>query len=760
MEQQSLNIVTVDDEEATKAVFGEVFDAAPEVRWTHLYGRDEAIKDLQGRLSATAARSDRPDLIVIDLQLDEDDRGGLAVLDNINRLLPDPAPDVFVLSVSNSLEYIQESRDRGASYLWKGGSRRHLRKQVTQMFEGWLRGKHDQPRELATDPRVRRLLPSKVDAYLGPTLAFGEGGGAKKFPVLVRVRDPQGWRLPDGFRQRSRLGCIISGSATAEALRSLDADENVVSVEASRPGGVAECAKSVPLVKAPVFHNPPMREKGNAALVGIIDEGIDVLHATFTDDAGRSRIIAVWDQADQTGPTPQKVHEDPDLGLDYGTVYTADAIEGYRTNPTTLPPRLYSVPPHLLAPDQYTPNQHGTHVASIAAGRAVGGFAGGVAPAARIAVVIPDPNSRDSIGYSNGHVDALAYLTYLASRQKCPDGRNGVPVVVNMSVGKNAGAHDGTTPLEVACDEFCRGGEEPGMVVVKSAGNERQSCLHARLDLGGKRAGKLRWYADLEVEPGRYEDVIELWFRPSDGVRFRLRDPDQTVTPWCPADAYVDDVFPSGNHYTLTYRRSHTDNKDSQLLVRIRAWPEGAADESGVIRAGPWELDVEAGDPLPGPIHAWIENGSVRSVRFEDHVDPQFTITIPGTAGTVLTVAAVESDPPQPHIPVSSAGPTRTDLAKPDLAAPGHRILAAGAGTSDGVVERTGTSMAAPHVTGLIALVLSARKKVETATNPVPTANAIRAALINAQAKPASHSHDRGYGLVNAEDLLRAFGPF
>ena len=48
-----------------------------------------------------------------------------------------------------------------------------------------------------------------------------------------------------------------------------------------------------------------------------------------------------------------------------------------------------------------------------------------------------------------------------------------MPVVVNVSQGMNAGAHDGKSMLEVAFDEFSKGGRQRGRVIVKSAGNER-----------------------------------------------------------------------------------------------------------------------------------------------------------------------------------------------------------------------------------------------------------------------------------------------
>ncbi len=100
------------------------------------------------------------------------------------------------------------------------------------------------------------------------------------------------------------------------------------------------------------------------------------------------------------------------------------------------------------------------------------------------------------------------------------------------------------------------------------------------------------------------------------------------------------------------------------------------------------------------------------------------TINDPGNAAGAITVGSTHRD--SPHVYgvsyFSSKGPTGDGRAKPDLVAPGERILSAAAGamadTASAMVGRTvryveesGTSMAAPHVSGVIAAFLSIRRE-------------------------------------------------
>ena len=92
---------------------------------------------------------------------------------------------------------------------------------------------------------------------------------------------------------------------------------------------------------------------------------------------------------------------------------------------------------------------------------------------------------------------------------------------------------------------------------------------------------------------------------------------------------------------------------------------------------------------------------------------------------------------------------------KPDVAAPGIEIRAADGGTASSTRKSSGTSMAAPHVAGAIALVLSraARSKAELPTS-TQIASALRQKTLNYS---GVHTPGQGFGVVNVAALLAAF---
>jgi serine protease AprX len=90
------------------------------------------------------------------------------------------------------------------------------------------------------------------------------------------------------------------------------------------------------------------------------------------------------------------------------------------------------------------------------------------------------------------------------------------------------------------------------------------------------------------------------------------------------------------------------------------------------------------------------------------------TVGSPGCARWVITIGAVDDADKVTNF--SSRGPTADGRVKPDIVFPGAGIVAAqaqgtalGSVVAPGYVELSGTSMATPHATGCVALLLQAR---------------------------------------------------
>ncbi|MGR7025558.1 S8 family peptidase [Geodermatophilus sp. URMC 62] len=135
------------------------------------------------------------------------------------------------------------------------------------------------------------------------------------------------------------------------------------------------------------------------------------------------------------------------------------------------------------------------------------------------------------------------------------------------------------------------------------------------------------------------------------------------------------------------------------------------------------------------------------------------TINDPGNAELAITVGATHRD--MPHVYgvsyFSSKGPTGDGRLKPDLVAPGEKILSCAAGRkyeeakergSDcNYLEDSGTSMAAPHVSGAIAAFLSVRREF------IGRPEAVKEIFLSSATDLRRDRNFQGAGLV---DLMRA----
>ncbi|MEM7799562.1 MAG: S8 family serine peptidase, partial [Chloroflexota bacterium] len=103
----------------------------------------------------------------------------------------------------------------------------------------------------------------------------------------------------------------------------------------------------------------------------------------------------------------------------------------------------------------------------------------------------------------------------------------------------------------------------------------------------------------------------------------------------------------------------------------------------------------------------------------------------------------------------SSYGPTRNQMEKPEITAPGDGIYAASSNTSNHTegTQMSGTSMAAPCVSGAIALAMSKIHKASPGRQL--NARQIRQLLIkSAMDSSRNHHPGRGFGILDVEKFL------
>ena len=391
-------------------------------------------------------------------------------------------------------------------------------------------------------------------------------------PALLQTK-VQNWSPPEGIKINSQFGSIVSvQSETFGALRELENDPDVLSIEVSRDAGIEELEDSIPFVGADNIHRPNIQEKGNSALVGVIDTGIDILHDCFTDQNGQTRIMAIWDQrSNDPNLSPADIDAN-NFMQSYGRLYLQSEINKFRNDPSNVPTALRDF------------GKHGTHVASIAAGRSVGNdLKDGMAPESGIIVVIPNMktnrNDPPSLGYSSSHVDALNFLKIAAAGNNAIS-NDKLPIAVNVSLGMNAGAHDGTSLLEIAFDASSNNGRDPGFVVIKSAGNERGHGGHARIRTLGQK--DIKWDAN---DNSRFQDYFEAWYSSHDELQFLLTDPSGNQSSVVDLNNTSINELLGGNRISLTLQPLHQDNGDNRLVVTVE-------EDHKRIQTGVWTLTV------------------------------------------------------------------------------------------------------------------------------------------------------------------------
>ncbi len=537
-----------------------------------------------------------------------------------------------------------------------------------------------------------------------------------------------------GFRPTTVVGRVAAGSCDIDKLDQVARVPGVRLLESSRPMShelnISRVDTFVDQVQA-----PPTSLSGAGVIVGLIDSGIDYLHPCFRNPDGSTRILAIWDQFG----VPRAGEVSP-AGFDYGVEYTRPQIDAALSSANPL-----QVVRHFDGSAQ----GHGTHVAGIAAGN--GSAPGNGAPAGtfvgmapRADLVIVANNSEANLGDSANTLDAVSYIFSAAQRE-------GKPAVINLSQGDNLGPHDGTSLLERGIDQLLSG---PGRCMVKSAGNSGADDIHASgwVPRNGQATIAMQVPAN-DTTP----DTIDLWYAGIDRFDVRVATPGgQISAAVAPGQSQMIDLA-NGNQVFIDSSTANPFNSDNRIYLQILP---GVA---GTVQPGVWTLALGGLRSVNGVFHAWIERDTVRPRFVGGSGNPAFSVTVPGTSRKIVTVGSYVTRPTGRPGEVagalaetSSLGPTRDFRLKPEVSAPGQWIASALAGGSGQNQYRllAGTSMAAPHVAGLIALMLERRPDLtQEQARDILMRSARRDQFVG-ETPNVLH----GFGKINAVEAIRLLG--
>lgn len=488
---------------------------------------------------------------------------------------------------------------------------------------------------------------------------------------------------------------------------------------------------------------------GKGVMVAAIDGGLDFTHPAFYNaDRSELRLKRVWVHDAKTGTPP--------AGFTYGAeLKTPQEILAYKTDL-----QYYS---------------HGSHVMNIAAGGNLSSPYHGIAHEATLAF-------SNFTEIDKGISDGIQYLFQTADSL-------GMPAVINMSLGTQMGPHDGSSLRDVLGDELT--GE--GRILVGASGNDAMVEMHITKTFTADDTQLLAGMAFLESNPGIGE--LQIWGEPDKVLKVNVctvdkstmdyvyksrtfdcsRTTTSTVTLQKPFDM-------SSGYFKIVTQKSPLNNKPmAHITLNISDYKP---DKVIAIL-----ITSEAG----ATVHGWANNNQC---IFRKHLanmgEPDHNYgmcEIGGTGKSIITVGSYNSKnfvktlsgTPQyteytigDISPFSNVGPTPDGRMKPDVAAPGSLIVSAFNSTvsnDPAIVYNTewngkkypygvyqGTSMASPHVAGVIALWLQANRKL--------TPTQIRQVLDHS-CKHDSHTgadanNTWGRGKIDAYNglvyLLRTFG--
>jgi subtilisin family serine protease len=499
---------------------------------------------------------------------------------------------------------------------------------------------------------------------------------------------------------------------------------------------------------------------GQGVVIGVVDSGIDITHPDLRHADGSTRVAWWLDFASN----PAGRH--PELEAALG----CQAQAGLRCQilaAADLDERLGN---DLIGDEPRDAIGHGTIVAAIAAGNGAygGGAFAGIAPEATL-IAARVTGASGTIADS----DVVLATRFIFERAEAL----GQPVVVNLSLGSDFGAHDGSSELAAALAELV-GPEHPGRAIVVAAGNSgevRHEGVSATLPApfgvhtevvasSGEpaQAPLLTPYPASGLDMTHASLFVWIDLYPASSLSVGLLLPDgtriepvgigqsQVVQSGELVAAIVNGVDDPSEREAIAGELPALPLEDvlpssgAAVVLIDGAWPAGRGfmlDVSGQGRAEMWVQSEGDLAPEAGSVGALFAAATARATVTIPAAHPRLLavgasvdrVEWTSAAGSAASVASLDvSPPPETGAAAffSSAGPNSLGQFKPELLAPGAFVISAMSSAADpragaygifsgslcpsagcqviadGYGLTAGTSMAAPMVSGAVALLL------------------------------------------------------
>jgi len=404
---------------------------------------------------------------------------------------------------------------------------------------------------------------------------------------------------------------------------------------------------------------------GKGVLVAILDSGVDFRHPDFRNNDGTSRIVYMWDQTGEGSPPKGFVH---------GTEYTAEQLNAALagSSPLAIETLLGSM-------------SHGTAVAGAAAGngRTSDGRNKGAAPEAGIIVVRLGETGRQSFARTTELMRAVKYVVDKAVEMN-------MPLCVNISYGTNDGPHRGTSLFAEYLDAMSQVWKSAFVVAM---GNEGAAGHHYMGVLSQNETRDIQFF----LQSAQASAYLTIWKNFADIMTFELIAPNGHSNGVLSTSNMDTNVVVGNTQVIGVYGQPTHYNPDQNIYYRLQT-------SNGRLMEGIWTLRVSAGAITDGRLDVWLPTSQevTENTAFVTPT-PDGTLTIPSTAWGAVSVGAY--DHARGSIAdFSGRGMIAGENIKPDVVAPGVDIVAPMAG--GGYDSFTGTSIAAPIVTGCAALMM------------------------------------------------------